>query len=236
MTNKKPIGRKSGIVTQDFGRELLIYDLKIHQAFCLNETSAIVWTVCDGKHSIGEITDILSQKLKTKASEDIVWLTLNELQNSNLLENEVENKFVGLSRREIIRKVGFASMIALPIISTLVAPTALHAQSAACACGAAAGTNSRMEGCSCATDSDCCGTCSGGTCTAPSILSAPTAAVCCPIPAGTCGCAAPSGTNARLAGCACSTDSDCCGGCSGGICTPPNILSAPSAAACCPAP
>ena len=238
MTNNKPIGRKTEIVTQDFGRELLIYDLKIHKAFCLNETSAIVWDACNGKNSIDEITQLLSQKLKSKANEDLVWLTLNELKNSNLLEsNNLENKFVGLSRREIVKKVGFASMIALPIISTLVAPTALHAQSMACACGAPSGDNSRPAGCSCVTDSDCCATCSGGICTPESVLSAPTAALCCPIPAGTCGCGATSGSNARLAGCACATDSDCCGTCnSGGICNAPSVLSAPTAAACCPTP
>ncbi|MEK7725091.1 MAG: PqqD family protein, partial [Acidobacteriota bacterium] len=79
MTNKKPIGRRSDIVTQNIKDELMIYDLKINKAFCLNETSAFVWTVCDGKNSVAEITQQLSRKLKISVNEDYIWLTLNEL-------------------------------------------------------------------------------------------------------------------------------------------------------------
>jgi hypothetical protein len=41
--NIKPISRKSHIVVQYFGNEILIYDLTENKAFCLNETSALVW-------------------------------------------------------------------------------------------------------------------------------------------------------------------------------------------------
>lgn len=57
-----------------------------------------------------------------------------ELKENGLLENgekEWEHmEFEGLSRREIVRKVGFASLVALPIVYSVVAPAA--AQNGSC--------------------------------------------------------------------------------------------------------
>ena len=68
--NFKPSTRKSDIVVQKTGEEVLIYDLKVDKAFCLNETSALIWQACDGKKLLRK-SAILSennsiQKLMTK--------------------------------------------------------------------------------------------------------------------------------------------------------------------------
>jgi Coenzyme PQQ synthesis protein D (PqqD) len=127
----KPKSRKNNLLVQDLEIETLVYDLKTNQAFCLNQTSSLVWQFCDGKNSIADISSLVSQKLHILASEDFVLLALKELQKNNLLESDsqVENLFAGFNRREIIKKVGFASMIALPIISSVIAPTAANAKS-----------------------------------------------------------------------------------------------------------
>ena len=130
MTNK-PISRKSNVVVQELEREVLIYDLNINKAFCLNQTSALVYEFCNGKNSVAEISEQMRVKLKTPVSEDFVWLTLEELTKNNLLEESADyiSPFTGMNRREVIRKVGLASMIALPVISSIIAPTAVNAQS-----------------------------------------------------------------------------------------------------------
>lgn len=145
-TQVYPRSRQQDIVTQDLGKEILLYDLKKHKAFSLNETSALVWQECDGKQDISQISQIISRKLKLPANEDLVWLTIDELKKENLLENEAElvSVFSGMSRREVIRKVGLGTMIALPIISTLVAPSAASAQSGV-----------QQEGGPCMSDADC---------------------------------------------------------------------------------
>jgi hypothetical protein len=73
---------------------------------------------------------LMSVKLKILVSADFVWLALNELKRDGLIENadELEEYFAKINRREIIKKVGFASMIALPIVSSVVAPHAAQAQ------------------------------------------------------------------------------------------------------------
>ena len=133
----KPASRKNDIVIQEYKNEILIYDLTAHKAFSLNETSALVWQACDGNKTISEIADLISRRLKSRVTEDFVWLALEELKKENLIENstEISAPFEGLTRREVIRRVGLASLVALPIISTLIAPTAAHAQSGFCAAG-----------------------------------------------------------------------------------------------------
>lgn len=126
-----PKSRQSDIVVQKINEEILIYDLKINKAFCLNETSALIYQLCDGNRAAAEIGQRLSEKFNTKVSEDLVWLALEGLKKADLLENgnELTNHFAGLARREVIKRVGLASMIALPFVSSLTAPTTVNAQS-----------------------------------------------------------------------------------------------------------
>jgi Coenzyme PQQ synthesis protein D (PqqD) len=126
-----PISRQSNLVVQELEKELLVYDLSTNKAYCLNETSALVYQLSDGKRTVQEISDLMSAKLNTLVSEDFVWLALNELKRDGLIENADEMKvyFAGINRREVVKKIGFASMIALPIVSSVVAPNAAMASS-----------------------------------------------------------------------------------------------------------
>ncbi len=138
-SQNKPVRRKEDIIVQELNGEVLIYDLKANKAVCLNETSSLVWDACDGNQSVSEISQAIGKKLNSPANEDIVWLALDQLKKEKLIANgaEVVSKFDGMSRREVIRKVGLGTMIALPLVSSLVAPTAANAQSVcagACTC------------------------------------------------------------------------------------------------------
>jgi hypothetical protein len=127
----KPKVRTHEIIISELENELLIYDLNINKALCLNQTSAMVYQNCDGSKTVAEISSLMSRKLQSEVSEDFVWLALNELRKENLLENsdDFANHFQGLTRREVVKKVGLATMIALPIVSSVVAPKAAAAQS-----------------------------------------------------------------------------------------------------------
>lgn len=138
----KPRSRRDNIVVQEVDGETLIYDLESNKALCLNHTSAIVWQACDGKRTIAEINDLLGKQLKVQTNEDVVWLALDQLSKAKLVDPRVDlgTKFQNLSRREVIRKIGIGSMIALPMVASLVAPTAIHAQSGGLAPGTFSGT------------------------------------------------------------------------------------------------
>lgn len=132
MQKTTPLARKENIVVQELNNEILIYDLKTNKVFGLNETSALVWQYSDGKRNVSEIAKKLAQKLNAPIDEDFVWLALGKLEEENLITGEIPANFEGSTRREVIKRVGLASMIALPVISSLIAPSALHAQSNNC--------------------------------------------------------------------------------------------------------
>ena len=134
--NFKPVSRKENVVIQELAGEVLIYDLKTNKAHCLNETSAIVWQACDGERNVADISKHLSEKLNAPATDDLVWLALDQFKKDELIVNgsEINGFSGGMSRREVIRNVGLASVVALPLISSLVAPTAASAQSVVAAC------------------------------------------------------------------------------------------------------
>ena len=125
-----PISRKENLVVQDLGKETFIYDLENDKVFSLNETSAFVWNKLDGKTSVADLALELSGNFDQPANEDLVWLAIDELRKFDLLEKESLPKAMSkVKRREVIKRIGLASMIALPVISMLIAPTALQAAS-----------------------------------------------------------------------------------------------------------
>ncbi|MCB1024489.1 MAG: PqqD family protein [Acidobacteria bacterium] len=128
---QNPIARQNDLVVQETGGEMLVYDLKTNKAICLNATSANVWNLCNGKRSVSSITSGLSSMTATRVEPELVYLALDLLRKENLLDGDFRApaSFSGLSRRDVIRKIGFTSLIALPMISSLVAPKAAFAQS-----------------------------------------------------------------------------------------------------------
>ena len=140
-----PQARTDEIVVQTLGKELLIYDLKTNRAFNLNETSMLVFNACDGVTSFDDL------KRAHNFSEDLIYLTLDELKKHDLLSGYEGDHFAGLSRRAVFKRVGLASMIALPVIAGLTAPIAANAVS----------NGLRANNQNCTTDAQC----ASGTCT-----------------------------------------------------------------------
>jgi hypothetical protein len=91
-----PKSRQSNIVVQEMENEALIYDLTINKAFCLNSTSAQVYHLCDGKHSIADIAKLLSRQMNEPITEDLIWLALDQLKRDNLLKKA--NSLKSISR------------------------------------------------------------------------------------------------------------------------------------------
>lgn len=192
-TAVKPINRKSDLVTQELEKEILIYDLLTDKAFSLNETSSLIWSLCNGKNSVSEITAELSKKLNSSVGEDFVWFALEQLKKDNLLENggEILIDFGDLSRREVIRKVGFATLAALPVIAAVSAPSAVRAAST-CSTAAPGGVQCRCN----------CNVAQGGTCSSGLVVDPCNAGCTCTRTAASCyGGADPNLINTALGAC-----------------------------------
>jgi hypothetical protein len=133
MNNQNPVARKTGLVIQDVPEEVLVYDMDTNKAHCLNKTAAMVWKSCDGTRTVSQIAEYVGSLAGEKVTDDFVWLAIDQLNESDLLEKQISPDFKGLSRRDVIKRIGLGSMIALPVIASLVAPpTAMAASSCNC--------------------------------------------------------------------------------------------------------
>lgn len=157
-----PMARKEGLVIQELSDELLVYDLNSNKAHCLNQTAAIVWKACDGKNSITEIINNFEKQTGGKVSEDLVWLAIDQLSEKDLFEEGLPKKFEGQNRRQVLKKIGLASIIALPIVASITAPTAALAVTCSGIVTSCIGCN---DGTPCDVDADMViGMCVGGFC------------------------------------------------------------------------
>lgn len=209
--NLLPRGRHTGIVEQSLDGEILIYDLEIHKAYNLNKTLAAVYEACDGITSYDEL------KRRHHLTGELIDLALDQLKENNLLEPGYSaTPLKGITRREVIRRAGLASLIALPLITTLAAPGAAAASSltaAICTTG---------SGITCSVSNDC-----GGYCDTSVVNQCQCVLNCCvecnfsvtsAICAGVCLETATDPNNCGGCGVVCPS-----GNCVGGLCVPPPV-------------
>jgi len=167
---QNPLARKTGLVIQEVPEEVLVYDLETNKAHCLNKSAALVWQSCDGTRSVSDIAAYVGTQSGEKVTDDFVWLAIDQLNANDLLEKQIEADFKGMSRRDVIKRIGLSSMIALPIIASLVAPPAALA-SVSCAC-VDAGDCLDLPGCP-TTSCSSLGTCSASPPPTPNPVSDP---------------------------------------------------------------
>jgi hypothetical protein len=152
-----PRKRVHRLVIDELPDEVLVYDLDRHKAHCLNKTAALVWQHCDGKSNALQISRRLTRELQAPFNEDLVWLALRQLEKLHLLEQPISlpSQFAGITRREMVRTLGIAAVVAVPLVTSIVSPT--PAEAATCV-GA---------GAVCGGGINCCPghLCSGGHCT-----------------------------------------------------------------------
>lgn len=143
--SQSPVARENGLVIQETGDEVLVYDLNNNKAHCLNKTAAFVWKSCNGRNTVENITGLIEKEFSQKVDEDLVWLALDQLSKESLLETSVKSKIEGVSRRDVIKRIGFAAAIALPVVAMLSFPN----QALAVSCSASfCGTANPGSGCS----------------------------------------------------------------------------------------
>ena len=120
----RPAARRSDLVVKTVADEVLVYDLERHRAHRLNGAAAAVWRLCDGTRTVPEIT-VAARDLGTPVTAEAVDYALAGLGRARLLTAPVTT--AALTRRELVQRLGTAA--ALPLVASLVAPTAAQAQS-----------------------------------------------------------------------------------------------------------
>lgn len=153
--NDLPKARQQQLIVKELPDELLIYDLERDKAHCLNETAALVWKNCDGRKTIAQLRELMERNAGSAVPEEMVWLALDQLDAFKLLDEAPPRPvlFAGMTRRDMVRRVGIAA-IALPVILSIVAPTA-QAQGSLLAPGACCSNPSQCASGSCAQGGPC---------------------------------------------------------------------------------
>ena len=122
-----PPARKEGLVVKHLADEVLVYDLERHKAHCLNKSAAFVWNHCDGSMTVSQMSRLLEcEQLGNEVGEEVVLLALDQLGKAHLLV-ERANRWAPkarLSRREVMKRIGVAAAVGLPLVTSLMAPTA----------------------------------------------------------------------------------------------------------------
>ena len=124
-----PKARRDRLIVQEVTGETLVYDLQRHVAHCLNETAALVWRYCDGKTTVAGIASLLYRQHGLAANEELVWQALRQLRRARLVQiDPLATDRLRLSRRRMARRLALA-MMAAPLVTTIVAPSAAMAAS-----------------------------------------------------------------------------------------------------------
>jgi hypothetical protein len=150
----KPQVRKEGLVVQRVQDEVLVYDRDRNKAHCLNETAAAVWKHCDGKTTVDEMAGLLEKQLGIPVEKNVLEFGLDQLEKAHLLEAPMSraSNAAAISRREVMRRIGIGAAVALPLVTSIIAPRAANA------------VNCRATGQACTTNAQCCSNnCVGGT-------------------------------------------------------------------------
>jgi hypothetical protein len=153
---RMPRARQEGLIIEDLPGEVLVYDSERDRAHCLNQSAALIWRYCDGKTTVSAMAKRLERDLNTpNVGEKMVSYALEQLSKDHLLEESFVPAAMlgGLTRRQMVRTLGIAAVIAVPVVTSIVVPTAQAANSCS------------PPGQPCGTSATCCsGLCSGGTC------------------------------------------------------------------------
>jgi len=107
------------LIARTIGDELLLFDEETSTAHCLNGIGAAMWTACERKGSAASVTDFLRPRWPD-IEEEVVWGSLSKLAAAGLLEETTVLENISTGRRELIRKLGIAAAVALPIVVTSV--------------------------------------------------------------------------------------------------------------------
>ena len=117
-----------GLLTDQIGDELLIYNRETHQAYCLIPAAAAVWRWCDGQTSVAELSQKLRDSVDPQADDAAVEKLLAELDQAGLLESASLPRGESVSRRRALIGLGGAIAGAVAVMTVHV-PSAMAAAS-----------------------------------------------------------------------------------------------------------
>jgi len=146
-----PAARSDGLLVQTLGDETVIYDAESKQAHCLKPLAAIVFDCSNGQATVGDIARVAEERLGHDVVDADVADAVGQLESVGLLQTAlvvragnglVAGNGRGVSRREMLRRVGFAGAAAASgtsLVTSIVAPNAIAASGIPAGCSGCTG-------------------------------------------------------------------------------------------------
>ena len=118
--------RSASTHTEQLGDEASVYEWTRSEVHSLNRTAARIWSLCDGTMSDVQIAETLGRESDLPHAEDVVRFALAEFSSKHLLASDLD--ISAPSRRALLKRLGKTAAL-LPVVTSIVAPTPLQAQS-----------------------------------------------------------------------------------------------------------
>jgi hypothetical protein len=220
-----PVARTDSLLVENVGDETVVYDLQSKNAHCLKALASVVFTHADGRTSKDDLAALAEEQLGDTVTVANIEEALAQLEASSLLEVPLVIHD-GLSRRDLVRKAGYAgatAAFAVPLITSIAAPTPAMAATQPIATGCAGcGKNSDC------TSNHCCQNNGGKQCSQGCCVGANNSCHFCNCVGNTCQCTVtPADAGIPQCPCICGT-----AGCTGPCCVSVNVLCCTTAPAC----
>jgi hypothetical protein len=125
-----PKAKSKGMVVQEIGGELLVYDLERNEAHCLNALTSFVWQHADGSVNAARLVELARERGVDGVDDAGIGAALASLSDAHLLDEPMrEVPEADLSRRQMIRQVAAVGGVAATVaIASIVAPTPAEAK------------------------------------------------------------------------------------------------------------
>ncbi len=108
-----PLARAIDVVVTETAGEVLVYDTTVHHIHHLNEPTAVIWRLCDGRRSVVDLVRLARLEMDDGVDEAVVRQALTKLDDANLLAEPLEPglRLKAASRRSLMKKAALASTI-----------------------------------------------------------------------------------------------------------------------------
>ncbi len=100
------------LIARRIDSELLLYEEETSTAHCLNGIAGEMWMACARKSTAIEVTEALRPRWPD-IEEEVVWASLSQMGHAGLLEETTDQEIISISRRELVRKLGFTAAAVL---------------------------------------------------------------------------------------------------------------------------
>lgn len=140
MDDTRRMARSHDLVIEPLGDGAVVFDRHTDEIHHLNASAYAVWRRCDGTRTVAQIAEEVAAELAIAVPDEAVHQAFAHLDGAGLLEATATPDRTGMTRRQLLVRMGIAAAAA-PVVTSIVAPS----PAAALTCGQTCRLNSGIN-------------------------------------------------------------------------------------------